>query len=263
MAQLKIFQIDAFASEVFRGNPAAVCSLVDWLPSEVMQSIAAENNLSETAFFIPNGENYDLRWFTPCHEVDLCGHATLASAFVIFNYLERDRKSLMFNTRSGALWVKTDGELLTMDFPVIAPTICTNTPALLLEGLGKVPQQVLSTKTKYLAIFATEDEVRAVQPSMKLLDQLHPCGVIVTAPSSNADFVSRYFAPSYGIPEDPVTGSAHCSLVPYWANILQKTQLYAKQISLRGGELWCELLQDRVMISGRAVKYLQGDIYIT
>ncbi len=261
MKQLKMFQIDAFASVVFRGNPAAVCPLTNWLSDELMQAIAAENNLAETAFFIQNGDNYDLRWFTPRYEVDLCGHATLASAFVIFTALEPTRNSVQFNTRSGPLWVKRNGDLLTMDFPSLQPTICTNPPALLLEGLGKTPQFVLSTKSKYITVFASEDEVLAIQPDFKLLEQLHPHGVVVTALSKDADFVSRYFAPSYGIPEDPVTGSIHCSLVPYWANRLGKTQLYAKQVSNRGGELWCEAQQDRVTISGRAVRYLEGDIY--
>ena len=261
MKQLKMFQIDAFASVVFRGNPAAVCPLTNWLSDELMQAIAAENNLAETAFFIHNGDNYDLRWFTPRYEVDLCGHATLASAFVIFTALEPTRNSVQFNTRSGPLWVKRNGDLLTMDFPSLQPTICTNPPALLLEGLGKTPQEVLSTKSNYFTVFASEDEVRAIQPDFKLLEQLHPQGVVVTALSKDADFVSRYFAPSYGVPEDPVTGSIHCSLVPYWANRLGKTQLYAKQVSNRGGELWCEAQQDRVTISGRAVRYFEGDIY--
>ena len=262
MKQLKMFQIDAFASVVFRGNPAAVCPLTNWLSDELMQAIAAENNLAETAFFIHNGDNYDLRWFTPRYEVDLCGHATLTSAFVIFTALEPTRNSVQFNTRSGPLWVKRNGDLLTMDFPSLQPTICTNPPALLLEGLGKTPQEVLSAKGNYLTVFASEDEVLAIQPDFKLLEQLHPHGVVVTALSKDADFVSRYFAPSYGVPEDPVTGSIHCSLVPYWANRLGKTQLYAKQVSNRGGELWCEAQQDRVAISGRAVRYFEGDIYV-
>ena len=261
MKQLKMFQIDAFASVVFRGNPAAVCPLTNWLSDELMQAIAAENNLAETAFFIQNGNNYDLRWFTPRYEVDLCGHATLASAFVIFTALEPTRNSVQFNTRSGPLWVKRNGDLLTMDFPSLTPTICTNPPALLLEGLGKTPQEVLLTKSNYFTVFASEDEVRTIQPDFRLIEQLHPHGVVVTALSKDADFVSRYFAPSYGVPEDPVTGSIHCSLVPYWANRLGKTQLYAKQVSNRGGELWCEALQDRVTISGRAVRYFEGDIY--
>ncbi|MBR8834973.1 MAG: PhzF family phenazine biosynthesis protein [Stigonema ocellatum SAG 48.90 = DSM 106950] len=261
MKQIKIFQIDAFASVVFRGNPAAICPLTDWLSDELMQAIAAENNLAETAFFTQNGDNYDLRWFTPRCEVDLCGHATLASAFVIFTYLEPARNSVQFNTRSGPLWVKRNAELLTMDFPSLKPTLCTNPPALLVEGLGKTPQEVLSTKSNYLSVFASEEEVRAIQPDFRLLEQLHPHGVIVTALSKNADFVSRYFAPSYGVPEDPVTGSIHCSLVPYWANRLGKTQLYGKQVSNRGGELWCEAQDDRVSISGHAVRYFEGEIY--
>ena len=257
-----MFQIDAFTSEVFSGNPAAVCPLTDWLEDAQMQAIAAENNLSETAFFIPDNGNYKLRWFTPSCEVNLCGHATLASAFVILTFLEPSRNSLKFETLSGSLWVSRNGELLKMDFPRLEPTVCQNFPSLLIDGLGKTPPEVLSTKDNYLAVLASENEVRAVQPDFSLLKQLHPYGVVVTAPGNEVDFVSRYFAPSYGIPEDPVTGSIHCTLVPYWADRLGKTQLHARQVSSRGGELFCEALQNRVTISGHAVRYFDGYIYI-
>lgn len=263
MQKLKMFQVDAFSSEVFRGNPAAVVPLTQWLEESQMQSIAAENNLSETAFLIPQGDDYRLRWFTPTNEVPLCGHATLASAFVILTILEPDRRLVKFDTLSGMLMVEQDGDLFIMDFPKCAPDGCA-VPTVLFAGLKTKPREVLATKkdTNYYVIYDSEDEIRAIQPNLQLLEQLHPYGVVATAPSREVDFVSRYFAPSYGIPEDPVTGSIHCALVPYWASRLRKSKLHAQQLSKRGGELFCEMRQNSVMISGYAAKYLEGNIYL-
>ena len=221
-----------------------------------MQSIALENNLSETAFFVRNGAVYDLRWFTPACEVDLCGHATLASAFVVFEYLDCAAELVRFQTRSGELRVRRNGELLTMDFP----QPCDPSPALA-AALGKPPRE-LGAARDYLAVYDSEDEVRALAPDMRALAALDRFAVIVTAPGKDADFVSRFFAPAHGVDEDPVTGSAHCTLVPYWAARLGKTGLHALQVSARGGELWCELEGGRVFMSGHAVRYLEGKILL-
>jgi PhzF family phenazine biosynthesis protein len=260
---LRLYHLNAFTTKPFAGNPAAVCPLAEWLDDGLLQAVAAENNLSETAFFVPRGEQYELRWFTPRSEVKLCGHATLASAFVILQILETKRDSVRFETRaSGALTVTRDGDLLAMDFPALAPWACTNPPAALSEGLGKVPFEVVQIEDNYFAVFEKEEEVKSLRPDFRLLEELHPAGVAVTAPGKDCDFVSRYFAPSYGIPEDPVTGSTHCSLAPYWAKRLRKTKLHARQISERGGELWCEVRSERVILRGNAVLTLQGDLLI-
>ena len=258
--KLPLFQIDAFTSAIFGGNPAAVCPLDTWLSDGQMQAIAAENNLSETAFFVREDDHYALRWFTPVVEVDLCGHATLASAFVIFEELAPDLDVVAFETRSGRLLVQRDGGRLTLDFPS-HEAIPYEAPDTLLKGLHQAPSEVLLSHN-YLVVYDTEAEVRALQPDMVLLSQLAPYGVIATAVGDEVDFVSRYFVPSAGIPEDPVTGSAHCTLTPYWAKHLGKTHFHAWQVSARGGELWCELRDDRVLISGHAVKYLEGSIRI-
>lgn len=258
--RIPLYQIDAFADEVFKGNPAAVCPLEGWLPDGIMQAIAAENNLSETAFFVFNGEAYDLRWFTPKAEVDLCGHATLATAFVIFEELHSPVSTLQFHTCSGDLFVSREDDLLSMDFPAQPPEPC-EPPEALLAGLGKKPVAILAS-VDYFAVYENEGVVRAISPDFTLLQQVGRRGVIVTAKGDTADFVSRFFAPSYGVPEDPVTGSAHCALVPYWAERLQKRRLHAHQVSERGGELFCEFRGDRVKIAGRAVKYLEGEITV-
>jgi PhzF family phenazine biosynthesis protein len=258
--EIPLYQIDAFTSRLFAGNPAAVCPLDEWLPDDVMQSIASENNLSETAFFVRRGDRYLLRWMTPAAEVDLCGHATLASAFVIFEYLERDREVVAFDTRSGELVVRRDGDRLTLDFPARAPEACTPDPRLA-QALGRAPREILAARD-YFCIYDSEDEVRALAPNMDLLAQVDHFAVIVTGPSRTADFVSRFFAPAKGVPEDPVTGSAHCTLVPYWSRRLGKKTLRALQVSRRGGELWCEDRGERVAISGRAVPYLEGTVRI-
>lgn len=258
--QIPLFQIDAFAGRVFAGNPAAVCPLEDWLTDDILQAIAGENNLSETAYFVRRGDRYQLRWFTPKVEVDLCGHATLASAFVILNYLDPSKDLVTFDTKSGELIVRRDGELLSMDFPARPPTPC-HAPAKLAEALGRPPKEVLASRD-CMAVYESEDDVRALRPDMTLLSEVEQFAFIVTAPGGNADFVSRFFAPRAGIPEDPVTGSAHCTLVPYWAQRLDKTKLHALQVSARGGELWCEHRGDRVLISGCGVRYLEGNIHL-
>jgi predicted PhzF superfamily epimerase YddE/YHI9 len=260
---LPVFHVDAFTSKPFAGNPAAICPLAAWLDDGLLQAVAAENNLSETAFFVSRGDHYELRWFTPRCEAKLCGHATLASAYVLLQILETRRDSVCFKTRfSGALTVSRDGDLLAMDFPALAPWACAAPPAALLEGLGKLPSAVVQIEDDYFAVYGREDDVRRIRPDLRLLEMLHPAGVAITAPGEDADFVSRYFAPSYGIPEDPVTGSTHCSLAPYWAQRLGKTSLHARQVSERGGELWCEVKGERVILKGYAVLTLRGELLI-
>ncbi|HWY20929.1 MAG TPA: PhzF family phenazine biosynthesis protein [Candidatus Acidoferrum sp.] len=260
---LSVFRVDAFASTPFAGNPAAVCPLAGWLDDGLLQAVAAENNLSETAFFVPSGEHYELRWFTPRCEVKLCGHATLASAFVLLQILETNRDSVHFETRSsGALTVSRNGELLAMDFPSLVPWTCAAPPAALIEGLGKLPASVVHIEDNYFAVYEREDDVRSICPDLRLLEKLHPAGVAITAPGENSDLVSRYFAPSYGIREDAVTGSTHCSLAPYWAQRLSKTNLHARQVSERGGEVWCEVKGKRVILKGNAVLTLRGELLI-
>ena len=260
---LPVFHVDAFAAKPFGGNPAAVCPLTGWLDDNLLRAVASENNLSETAYFVPNGDHYDLRWFTPRCEVKLCGHATLASALVILQILAPESNSVRFETRfSGTLTVSGDGDLLAMDFPANAPWACANPPAALIEGLGNAPASVMQVDDNYFAVFEREEDVKRIRPDLRVLEKLHPAGVAITAPGEDSDFVSRYFAPSYGIPEDPVTGSTHCSLAPYWGERLGKTSLHARQISERGGELWCELKGDRVIIKGNAVLTLRGELTI-
>lgn len=258
--KIPVYQVDAFSSRVFSGNPAAICPLKKWLPDEQMQAIAAENNLAETAFFVPNQDGYDLRWFTPKVEVDLCGHATLASAFIIFHDLAPAAKSVRFATKSGALIVTRDGDLLSMDFPARPPAECEIHPELV-GALGGQPEAILAARD-YLAVYASEEEVRKLTPNMDLLMGIDKFAVIVTAPGKQADFVSRFFAPAKGVPEDPVTGSAHCTLIPYWSKRLGKKKLHAQQVSARGGDLECESRGERVIISGRAVRFLEGWIYL-
>lgn len=258
--RLPLYQVDAFAARQFSGNPAAVCPLERWLPDDVMQSIAAENNLAETAFFVPNGDRYHLRWFTPTVEVDLCGHATLGAAFVILNEIDKSANRVVFDTRSGELIVTREGDLYSLDFPARPPVECTAHPRLF-EALGAPARKVLAARD-YLVIYETEDEVRALKPDMRLLATVDRFAVIVTAPGKTADFVSRFFAPAQGVPEDPVTGSAHCTLIPYWSARLGKKKLHALQVSPRGGELWCEDLGARVKISGKAARYLEGSIFL-
>jgi PhzF family phenazine biosynthesis protein len=259
--KLDIYQVDAFTREAFHGNPAAVVPLDEWLPAETMLAIAAENNLAETAFFVRKGDRFELTWFTPEIEIDLCGHATLASAYVIWNELGFDGDKIEFDTpKSGTLTVTRDGELMTLDFPS-RPAEETDEPEGLAQALGGSPQKVLKSRD-YLAVFDTEAEVLALRPDFRAISALGVHAVIVTAPGDISDFVSRFFAPSVGVDEDPVTGSAHCTLIPYWAEQLGKTELYARQVSKRGGELFCMLEGDRVKIAGNAVLYLKGEIYV-
>jgi len=259
--EIPYYQIDAFTSDLFGGNPAGVCLLEQWPADETMQAIGAENNLSETAFLVPSGPGqYDLRWFTPEVEVDLCGHATLASAFVIFRYVDEALAAVSFDTKSGRLTVVKDGDRLTMDFPSRPPSPCP-LPEDLVNGLGVTPIEVHRARD-YVALFESEDQVRQLRPDFPSLARLDATGIIVTAEGQSSDFVSRFFAPAVGIPEDPVTGSAHCSLIPFWAARLGKSELHAFQVSRRGGELFCRDAGDRVHISGRAVTYLKGTITI-
>jgi len=255
---LRLYQIDAFTRHVFSGNPAAVCPLDTWLDDPTMQAIARENNLSETAFFAAEGDAFRLRWFTPVKEVSLCGHATLAAAFVIFNELAYAGHAIRFETKSGPLVVEQDGERLAMDFPTRSATPVAP-PELMLQGLGREPQQVLAVSPgrSLIAVYAHEEEISAIQPDFSALAALQR-GVAVTAPGRNSDCASRFFLPDHGIPEDPVTGSIHCALVPYWANRLGKRRIYARQVSQRGGELFCEDRGERVTIAGYAVKYMEG-----
>ena len=255
---IPIYQIDAFTDRLFGGNPAAVCPLERWLPDEVMQAIAAENNLSETAFLVAAGGDFDLRWFTPTKEVDLCGHATLATAHLVLTRLDPARQKVGFNTRSGRLEVARDGEMLVMDFPAYPPRP-VDVPDGLVEALGSAPETVLCGNY-LMAVFGNEDEIRALRPRFGVMIAYGLDEAIVTAPGEDCDFVSRFFAPGFGIVEDPVTGSAHCALVPYWAERIGRKELHARQVSERGGELWCRLAGDRVSIAGRAVTYLEGQI---
>ena len=258
--KLDIYQVDAFTRETFKGNPAAVVPLESWLPSETMLAIAAENNLAETAFFVKEGDGFGLKWFTPEVEMDLCGHATLASAYVLWNELGYEGDTLRFETKSGSLTVERQGELMVMDFPS-RPAEETDVPDGFDVALGARPQTVLKSRD-YLAVYASEAEVIALRPDFRAITELGIVTVIVTAPGDQADFVSRFFAPSVGFDEDPVTGSAHCTLIPYWAERLNKNELYAHQVSKRGGEIFCELQGDRVKIAGNAVLYLKGEIYV-
>jgi PhzF family phenazine biosynthesis protein len=261
--KLPLYQVDAFTDRLFGGNPAAVCPLEEWLPGELMQAIAAENNLSETAFFAPRaGEDaYDLRWFTPEVEIDLCGHATLATAHVILERLRPELDELRFHSRSGPLKVVRRGEELELDFPA-APPVRVDTPGALVEALDAAPLQAWHSEKagKFLALMEDEKAVRALRPHWPAFEELDAMGVIATARGDEVDFVSRFFAPAVGIPEDPVTGAAHCVLTPYWASILGRDRLRARQISARGGSLTCELRGERVGLAGRAVIYLEGTI---
>jgi len=254
------FEVHSFTDHIFHGNPAGVCPLDAWIDDAIMQKIAKENGLSETAFFVPSKDGFDLRWFTPTTEVDLCGHATLASAFVLFDHLAYEGEIIVFHTQSGDLMVSKQGSAIVMDFPS-RPATRVEPPDLLVAGLNCELQDVYKSRD-YMVVLETEEAVRNLNPNFSELEKLDCTGVIVTAPGDDVDFVSRFFAPMAGIPEDPVTGSAHCTLTPYWAAVLGATDLAARQISERGGELACRLDGDRVQIAGRAVLYSRGFLNI-
>lgn len=256
--KIPIYQVDAFTDRRFHGNPAAVCVLDNWLPDELMQEIAAENNLSETAFIVVRNKNFELRWFTPTVEVDLCGHATLATAFVLKEYLHYQNDEIEFKTKSGLLKVIYGGNIMSMIFPR-TPARPSDISEQLINGLGRQPVEVLKSRD-YLVILNNEDEVKKIEPDFDSLKLLDTKGIIVTAQGNEADFVSRFFAPNEGIAEDPVTGSSHTTLIPYWSERLRKREMVALQLSKRGGKLYCEDLGDRVKISGKAITYLVGEI---
>jgi len=266
--QLPLYWIDAFTDRVFSGNPAAVIPLTEWLPDAMMQKIAFENGLAETAFFVRTGDSrFQLRWFTPAIEVDLCGHATLATAFTLFTELRLNDSQVVFDSRSGPLMAtRTTADLIELNFPArpAAPVAQETVPPALLAGLRLRPRELLSTKngTHFLAVYVNSEVVRSLAPDFSALASLGDVRAIVTAPGTDCDFVSRFFAPSAGISEDPVTGSAHCTLVPYWAARLGKKKLHARQISARGGELRCELKDERVHMAGHCVCYLRGEITV-
>ena len=258
--ELPLYQIDAFTDRLFGGNPAGVVPLRRWLPEKTLHAIAFENNLPETAFFMTEGEGYRLRWFTPTVEVDLCGHATLASAYVIANFLQPERKEMWFETRSGRLTVTCQGDAFVLDFPV-RPSQPIEAPAVG-QALGVQPSDLLAS-VPYLAIFDTWEQVAALKPDLAAVAALDLDGILATAPGRDGvDYVARYFAPGAGIPEDPATGSAQCVLMPYWAKRLGRTHLIGRQISQRIGDFECELVGNRVKIRGRAVCYLRGSIFV-
>ena len=265
---MKYYVTDVFTDSLFGGNPAGVCLLEEWLDVSVMQSIAAENNLSETAFLVRREGHYDLRWFTPAIEIDLCGHATMGSAYVLFQFVEKSAKELRFNTQSGMLTVARDGDRLWMDFPA-RPGVLAQNYSCLAKAMGIESFETYKS-ADILVVLDSEDTVRSISPDFEMLKQVRAeaympgdnFGIIVTAPGSDCDFVSRFFAPNAGINEDPVTGRAHCVLIPYWSKRLGKTSMTARQLSKRGGYIWCEDTGERVKIGGQACLYLEGEIRV-
>tara|TARA_B100001540_G_scaffold294822_1_gene295068 strand:- start:597 stop:1379 length:783 start_codon:yes stop_codon:yes gene_type:complete len=259
--KIPIYQVDAFTSKIFTGNPAAVCPLEDWIDDDIMQKIAQENNLSETAFFIKNKNKFDIRWFTPISELDLAGHPTLATAHVILSEFKLSLNEIIFNTKiKDILKVTYKKNLYLMDFPSRNPEIENNFDKVA-DALGKRPKELYRHRDA-VAVFDNEEEIKNIYPNMEKIKKLDYPAVIITAPGKKVDFVSRNFAPKLGIPEDPVTGSAHCELIPYWSKNLKKKELIARQISERGGELYCTYNDDRVTIGGKAVTFLRGEIEI-
>lgn len=259
------FYVNAFPDRPFSGNPAAVCLLSCWLDDDLMRKVAAENSLSATGFLVPKGNDYEIRWFTRVCELKLCGHATFASGFVVLKLLQTQCDRVEFVTRfRGTVTVCEDGDLLAMDFPSLLPEPIANVPEKLARALGSQsrPSEVLEVNQTYVAIFANQDAIQSLQPDLSLLEELHPYAVSASAPGDQSDIASRFFAPAFGIPEDPVTGSAHCFLTPYWTRRLGKPRLHARQLSERGGELWCEMAGDRVILKGRAVLTMQGEMDI-
>jgi PhzF family phenazine biosynthesis protein len=255
---IRMYQVDAFTGKLFGGNPAAVCPLDNWLPESLMQNIAMENNLAETAFFVPEDDHFAIRWFTPAVEINLCGHATLASGHVLFNHLNFAGDRIRFSSKSGELVVSKNDDLLSLDFPADKPSP-VYIPTGLIKALGREPIQTLKSRD-IMAVFNSEDDILEIKPDFELLRQVEAHAIIVTGPGENCDFVSRFFAPRLGINEDPVTGSAHTALIPYWSERLGKKSMLAHQISSRGGVLYCEHRDDRVLIGGRAITYMSGQL---
>jgi PhzF family phenazine biosynthesis protein len=262
MKTLPIYQVDAFTTGPFSGNPAAVCILSGWPADDIMQNIALENNLAETAFIIPQGDDWLIRWFTPATEVDLCGHATLASSYVVMNILQPAMTQVIFHSRyMGALIVRKRGEMLELDFPSDTPEPC-KLPEIIRESLDREPLECYKGRSDYLLLYDSESDIVNLVPDFRKLARAEGRGTIVTAPGSDVDFVSRFFVPGAGIDEDPVTGSAHTTLTPFWSERLDKKNLKARQLSARGGYLECSLAGDRTLIAGRAMLYLKGEIYV-
>ncbi|MBL7699018.1 MAG: PhzF family phenazine biosynthesis protein [Chitinophagaceae bacterium] len=260
--KLKIYQLDAFTNKLFSGNPAAVCPLEKWLPDEKLQAIAAENNLAETAFYVKQNDQYEIRWFTPAVEVDLCGHATLASAKVLYDFENYNKKEVIFfSPRSGILKVTRNGEMYTLDFPADKYER-VELSAQIIACFDSQPLEAYKGKTDLMLVFNTEEEIKKIIPDLNAMMKLKVRGIIITSPGTESDFVSRFFAPQSGVNEDPVTGSAHTTLTPYWAQKTGKSELTAIQLSARKGFLTCAHLGDRVKISGQGVTYLQGEITV-
>jgi PhzF family phenazine biosynthesis protein len=259
---MNIYQVDAFTDHVFGGNPAAVIPLESWPDDALMQRIAMENNLSETVFFVRTNDGYHIRWFTPAFEIDLCGHATLASAYVIKNYIDPSVEAIRFSTQQvGELRAICKDGMYTLDFPARMPVACSEREAVL-NSLGITDAMEVLKSRDYFVVLRDEEAVKNIKPDFALVEQLDSVGVIVTAKGASAEVVSRCFYPGAGIPEDPVTGSAHCNIVPYWCDKLSKTNLFCKQLSTRGGDLWCELVNGRVLMSGHCTEFMQGRIVV-
>lgn len=259
---LTLYQVDAFTDKLFGGNPAAVIPLQQWIDEALMQKIAEENNLAETVFFVPKDDGFHIRWFTPELEIDLCGHATLAAAYVLFKLLGYNKPTLVFYSKSGPLYVTRNGDMICLDFPSWMPGRVEDYPDELLAGLGVTVHAGVYKKRDYIVELETEQDLVNVKPDFTLLNKIDVIGIIITAPGKNCDFVSRFFAPNCGIPEDPVTGSSHSQLIPFWSEKLGKDSMHALQLSARGGELWCEQKGDRVVMKGKAVFYMKGEITI-
>ena len=260
--KIPIFQVDAFTSDIFKGNPAAVCPLKEWLPDKMMQNIAMENNLSETAFYVEDNGIFYIRWFTPKAELDLAGHPTLATAHILLSEFQNDNKELTFKTKVGdTLKVTINENLYLMDFPSRPPKRI-NEIDLLYEALGKKPIEILAHRD-LIAVFNNQDEILSINPDLEKLKKIDFPSVVITSLGDNSDFVSRNFAPKLGIPEDPVTGSSHCELIPYWSNKINKKEMIALQVSERGGKIYCTYKDSRVLLGGEAVTFLRGEIDLT
>jgi len=259
--KIPVYHIDAFTGSVFSGNPAAVCPLESWLDDATLMLIAGENSLPVTAFFVEAGDHYELRWFTPTVELPLCGHGTVAAGAVLFDCMKVAGEAITFTTKGGPVQVVKEDSRIRLDFPAYEAAPCSPSPEALVRALGGAPREVLKAKY-YLVVYESEAEIRGLAPDFAMLKEVDSPGVIVTAPGESSDFVSRFFAPKIGIDEDAATGSAHCTLVPYWSRRLGKSKLHALQLSQRGGELWCEALGDKVRIAGRAVRYAEGVLHV-